>query len=138
DLRQLASRSGRHLPRHGGFSNGSRAMRGRRMPTRPRPSWVRSLPATIALVVGCLDVPIIHVEPPAGDAGDAAPPARDAELEAGDAARPCEVCIRAAPGAAYGCGDKMAACSADAQCSGTIECALSIGCFELPNQGAVI
>jgi hypothetical protein len=88
-------------------------------------------------VVSCLDVPIIHVEPQPSDAGDAeaSRPMPDASI---DAPNVCELCMRAAPRPGYGCGDKLDACSADPQCSGTIECAMAMGCLMLPDQGAII
>ena len=104
-------------------------------------SWKgRLLGATsMAVVVGCLDISVIHVEPRASDGGDAstAPVDEDAAMTDGGA-NACEACIRAPTRPGYGCGDAMAACSADPQCSGTIECALKIDCFALSGQGAII
>jgi hypothetical protein len=93
----------------------------------------------MAIAVGCLDISVVHVEPRVSDGGDASmtPPEVDgATSDAGPG--PCEVCIRAPSRPGYGCGDQMAACSADQQCSGTLECAIAIGCFALNGQGPII
>jgi hypothetical protein len=104
-------------------------------------SWKgRLLGATsMAAVVGCLDISVIHVEPRASDGGDASVSPVDgdvAKTDGGPAA--CEVCIRAPTRPGYGCGNEMAACSVDPQCSGTIECAIKIDCFALNGQGPII
>ena len=106
---------------------------------------MRFNPSTIVLfatvgamaIAGCLDMPIIHVAKP--DAGDAGPPSDasgDGPIEAGPDA--CERCVRAKSQPTYGCGDEMAACATDPICYATMECAVSIGCFHLTGQGAII
>jgi hypothetical protein len=87
--------------------------------------------------VGCLDMPIVHVEKPPPDASDAGPPS-DADASMGDAARDCEACLRAPSRLGYGCGNEMDACATDPVCSGTIECAIAKRCFELGSQAAII
>ncbi len=115
-------------------------MRNARMTTRLAPSTIRLLTAAcMTLVIGCLDMRIIHVEKPASDAGDAGPPS-DAALDATtpDGPAVCETCLRAPSQATYGCGDEMAACATDPVCAGTIECAIAKGCFQLNGQGPII
>ncbi len=112
-------------------------MKNRRMTIHLDPFTIRLLMATSTMgVAGCLDMPIIHVERPSGDAGDAAPPSdADATTDGADA---CEACLRAPSQAGYGCGDEMAACTTDRVCSETIECAIAKGCFHLNGQGAIV
>jgi hypothetical protein len=86
---------------------------------------------------GCLDMPIVHVDKPYRDAGDAGPPS-DADASIEDAGRACEFCLRAPSMPGYGCGNEMAACAADPICAGTIECAVVKRCFELAGQAAII
>jgi hypothetical protein len=89
-------------------------------------------------VLNCLDVAVIHVEPRSSDAGSDSSLEADSDVTVDAGPRPCEVCLRAPDLPGYGCGNELAACSADAQCSGTIECAIAQQCFELSGQGAII
>jgi hypothetical protein len=97
--------------------------------------------ATLALAMmalGCLEVPIIHVEPEPSDAGDADVSRQPISDATNDAPDPCEACLRAPSREDYGCGNEMDACSADPQCAGTIGCAIPQGCFRLPDQSSII
>jgi hypothetical protein len=93
--------------------------------------------ALAAVGAGCLDVPIVHVEQHRSDAGDAdaSRPPFDASIDGPNA---CEACLRAPSRPGYGCGDPLDACTADPQCSGTIECSIAAGCFMLPSQADII
>jgi hypothetical protein len=93
--------------------------------------------ATTILWLGCLDVPIIHVEAQPSDAGDAEASSPPADVSI-DAPNPCTTCMRAKSRPGYGCGDALDSCTADPQCAGTIECALAKGCFMLPDQGSIV
>jgi hypothetical protein len=95
------------------------------------------LATTTLLWLGCLDVPIIHVEPQPSDAGDAeaSSPPSDVSI---DAPNPCTTCMRAKSRPGYGCGDALDACALEPQCAGTIECGIAIGCFMLPDQEAIV
>jgi hypothetical protein len=83
-------------------------------------------------VVGCLEMPILHVD----KSSDASP--SDAEMPPSDGPGACEACLRAPSRPSYGCGDQMAACAADPVCSATIECGIAKGCFSLSGQAAII
>jgi hypothetical protein len=93
--------------------------------------------ATAAMWLGCLDVPIVHVEPHPSDGGDAeaSTPPPDVSI---DAPNLCATCLRAKSRPGYGCSDALDACSPDPQCSGTIECSIANGCFMLPDQPSII
>jgi hypothetical protein len=92
--------------------------------------------AAVSQIGGCLEMPILHVKP-SSDAGDAESPS-DAHAPTSDGPGACEACLRAPSQPGYGCGDQMAACSADPVCSATIECAIAKGCFALNGQPAII
>jgi hypothetical protein len=108
-------------------------MKGTLMQNSPLSPAVMLLAATMAF--GCLDVPIIHVEREASDADASRPMVSDASIDAPDA---CDVCMRAMSQPGYGCGNEFDACLVDAQCSGTILCALARGCIKLPDQSSII
>jgi hypothetical protein len=101
------------------------------------PLTVMTILVTTSQVAGCLEMPILHVDKPSNDGGDASSPS-DADAPSSDAPGVCETCLRAPSRPGYGCGDEIAACAADPVCAGTIECGIAKGCFSLGTQAEIV